>query len=80
MAAATVAAPIVIDLGKKKRREIKRLKRHGGKLMDEVDAALHRVLSTLGDDANDKQIVPVVFVYRKKDRRRKGGLVCSPWR
>lgn len=76
MAEPMVAAPIVIDLGKKKRRQIKRLKKHSGRLMDEVEAAVGRVLTTLGDDADDKQVVPVVFVYRKKNRKRKGKALC----
>ncbi len=67
----TGIAPIVIDLGKKKKGRIKDLKRGGGRLMAEVAGVLSQVQAGLGDDAGNKQLVPVVLIYKKKTRRRK---------
>jgi hypothetical protein len=62
-------APIIIDLGKEKKGRIKDLKRGRGRLMAEVAAVLNEVRAGLGDDAGNKQLVPVVLVYKKKNRR-----------
>jgi hypothetical protein len=60
--------PIVLDLGKKKRKAIKDLKKGRGKLMDEVQAALNQMKATLGADAEGKTILPIVVVYREKKK------------
>jgi hypothetical protein len=75
--AITEIAPIIVDLGKKKRKDIRRLKRGQGKLMDEVAETLTQVRNNLGPDADYKQLVPVVIVYRQK---RKGGSGIVPFR
>ena len=62
-------APVIIDLGKEKKGRIKDLKRGRGRLMAEVAAVLNEVRAGLGDDAGNKQLVPVVLIYRKKNRR-----------
>lgn len=64
-------APIIIDLGKEKKGRIKDLKRGRGRLMAEVAAVLNEVRAGLGDDAGSKQLVPVVLIYKKKNRRGK---------
>jgi hypothetical protein len=46
-------APIVIDLGKVKRKRIKQLKRGEGALLDDVQEALFRVRERLGEQATD---------------------------
>ena len=68
---ASSATPIVVDLGKTKRKSIKRLKQGQGKLMEEVDEAVARVKAGLGDDGDDKVLVPVVIVYRRKRKKRR---------
>lgn len=67
----TGIAPIIIDLGKEKKGRIKDLKRGGGRLMAEVAAVINQVQAGLGDDAGNKQLVPIVLVYKKKNRRRR---------
>lgn len=69
--------PIVIDLGKKKQKQVRDLKRGQGKLMDEVAEVLERVRAELGPGADGRQLVPVVMIYRKKERRRGGLLPLS---
>ena len=69
----TTVAPIVIDLGKKRRKQVRDLKRGRGKLMNEVAEVLERVQAEMGP-GDHRQLVPVVMIYRKK-ARRGGGLL-----
>jgi Family of unknown function (DUF6200) len=66
--AKTVAAPVVIDLGKKRRKQVRDLRRgKSGKLLDQVQEALE-VLQAGGTVAADAQ--PIIVVVR--ERRRRG--------
>ena len=67
-----VTPPIIVSLGKKSKKQIKRLKRGKGSTMDEVMDVVDQVQAHLGEDAAGKVIVPVVVIYRKKERRFKG--------
>jgi hypothetical protein len=71
---ADIVAPIVLSLGKQKKKHIRRLKRGRGKLMDEVVDVIEQVHDHLGEDADDKIIVPVVVLYRQKRKRAMRGL------
>lgn len=62
-----VASPLVVDLGKHKRKRIKDLRRGRGKLMDEVSDVLIQLRSE-GVVAGSTQ--PVVVVVREKRRSR----------
>jgi Family of unknown function (DUF6200) len=66
-------APVVVSLGKQRRKRIRQLKRGRGKLMREVAQVLDQVRGSFGDHAEGKLLVPVVLVYRQK-RRRSWGL------
>lgn len=75
--------PVVVDLGKQSRKEIRRLKNHQpGRLMDEVHRVVAGVIGGLGDEAKNKEIIPVVIIYRRKGRkgrgRRSGGGMSLP--
>jgi hypothetical protein len=72
MAGPVVNAPIVLDVGRTSRRNIRQLSQGCGKLTGEVQDALTDVTASLGDEAEGKQLVPVILVYRKKSRRRRG--------
>lgn len=65
----SVTSPIVLDLGKQRRKRIKELRRGEGKLMDEVAASIAE-LRTAGALAADAQ--PVVVIVREKRRRVRG--------
>ena len=65
-------APIIVDLGKKKRKAIKEFKRGEGKLLLEVQQAVADVRASLGAEATGKEFVPVVVVYQQKSKRNKG--------
>jgi Family of unknown function (DUF6200) len=65
--------PVVVDLGKQKKRDINDLKNGCGPLMTEVDAAVERARGKLSDGDKNRPVVPVVVIYRKKGKRRGGG-------
>jgi len=65
-AQAAVATPIVINLGKQRRKRIKQLKQNRGILMDEVMEAVAQINGQLGVEAAGKVLVPVVLIYREK--------------
>jgi hypothetical protein len=67
-----VLTPIIVSLGKKKKKQIKQLKRGKGGAMDEVMDVVAQVQEKLGSDAGDKILVPIVVVYREKSRRMRG--------
>lgn len=57
--------PIVVDLGKRPRKQIKKLTKGGGKLLDEVDTVMQelKVAGKINSNA-----VPVVIVVKQKAR------------
>ncbi len=67
-----VMAPIILSLGKKKKKQIKQLKRGKGRTMDEVLDVVEQVQANLGDQAAGKILVPIVVIYGKKQRRIRG--------
>jgi hypothetical protein len=69
---AEVMAPVIVSLGKKKKKQIRRLKRGKGRTMDEVLDVIDQVQANLGDQAAGKILVPVVLIYRQKQRRFRG--------
>jgi hypothetical protein len=69
---ADVTAPIIVSLGKKKRKAIKQLKRGKGSAMTEVLDVIDQVRATLGTQADGKILVPVVVLYERKQRRFRG--------
>lgn len=72
---ATLNAPIIVDLGKASRKRVRQLKRGRGKLVADVQDALTEVTTSLGEEANGKQLIPVVLLYRRRGRRGRGGLI-----
>lgn len=70
---AVVNAPIVIDVGKASRRKIRDLEKGCGPIVTDVQDAVTEVTASLGEQAEGKQFVPVVLIYRKKRRRNKRG-------
>ena len=75
MAGPVVNAPIVLDVGRASRKSIRQLSQGCGRLSSDVQDALNDVTASLGDEAEGKQLVPVIVIYRKKRRRkrRRGG-------
>jgi hypothetical protein len=63
--------PVIIDLGRQRRRALKNLKRGEGKLWDDVLDVVEEVKDLLGTDAEGKVLVPVILIYRERARRRR---------
>lgn len=62
-AANTSNGPVIIDLGKRKRKLVKKLRRGEGKLLDDVNGAVAE-LRTAGTLSADVQ--PVIIIVREK--------------
>lgn len=71
------AQPIVIDLGKVKKKKIRQLKRGCGRLTEEVQRVVAEVGASLGEAADGKLLVPLVVVYQQKRKKKGGGLFPS---
>lgn len=69
-----IEVPIVIDLGRVRRKKIKALKQGRGKLLGEIAAAISEVRANLGSAADGKVLVPVVLLYKKKGGKKNRGL------
>ena len=67
----TTADPLIVDLGKHKRKQIKQLRRGRGRLLDEIKSSIEE-LRTTGNVAAGAQ--PIVIVVREKRRRLGSGL------
>ena len=63
----TPNAPIVVDIGTKRRKQIKQLREGRGKLMEEIAGVIEE-LRTAGSIAAGAQ--PVVVVVKQKNRNR----------
>ena len=70
---AILNAPIIVDAGKTSRGNINDLKQGRGKLLDDVQDAINEVATSLGSDAEGKQLIPVVLRYKKKERKSRRG-------
>lgn len=71
--------PVVVDVGKTKKKKVRQLKRGEGPLIEEVNAIIGEVKESLAEQIGDRQLLPVVLVYQKKKRkRRRGGLLPFP--
>ena len=66
-----IVDPIIINLGKQKRKRIKKLLKGKGRLWGEVEAVVDEVADILGEDLEGKTLVPLVLVYGKKPKRKQ---------
>ncbi|MCC7383293.1 MAG: hypothetical protein IT384_15765 [Deltaproteobacteria bacterium] len=64
----TQLRPVIIDLGKRKRSEVKALERGGGQLAELIQRAIAE--ATAGNGAVDPaSVLPVVLLYKKKGKK-----------
>lgn len=61
-------APIVVDLGKKKKKDIRALKRGEGVLIEDVQRVLDEIRAH-SSELSTKELVPIVILYRKAAKR-----------
>lgn len=69
---------VIVDLGGRSKKSIKKLKDGQGKLMVEVERAVEQVRSSLPDHDKNKQIIPVLVIYRKKAKKVKAAFPLPP--
>jgi eukaryotic-like serine/threonine-protein kinase len=62
--------PIVIDMGKVKRRDLREFREGQGQLALDVKKAVEDTRKTASGDAAKKEFQPVVLLYRKRGRKR----------
>ncbi len=67
MDTAVAGAPLVVDLGRKKAKELKKLRKGEGPLMDEVLQLLDQLRA---DGRLQPEATPVVMVVKQKARNR----------
>lgn len=60
--------PIVLDVGKKSKKALKRLKRGEGDLVEQADAAAMNAVAAAGGSAKD--VITVVVLYQKKPKKK----------
>jgi hypothetical protein len=65
-----VNAPVIIDVGKASRKKVRRIKKGGGGLMNDIQDAMAEVKASIGSSAEGQQLVPVVLLYKKKRRKK----------
>ncbi|MBV8305413.1 MAG: hypothetical protein JOZ04_14475 [Acidimicrobiia bacterium] len=58
---------VVVDLGRRSRKQVKRLRRGEGRLMERVDQTIDQLRAEKEIDPNSEV---VVFVVKEKDRRK----------
>ena len=66
-----VAPAVVIDLGKKKRKKVRQLRKGKGPLLGEVDEAIAELRA---DGTINEGVVPVIVVVRQKEKNPISGL------
>ena len=66
-----VTEPIIINLGKQKRKRIKKLMKGRGRLLDEVEDVVDEVSMLLDEELDGKVVVPLILVYEKKPKPQR---------
>jgi hypothetical protein len=74
-----VVTPVIVDLGKVPRKQVKRLKRGEGRLAVEVLDVLDEVVTELGEELEHATLVPVVMLYERKAKKPKRRTIELPW-
>jgi hypothetical protein len=67
----TTLPPVVIDLGKERRKKLKELGQGRGKLATQVAQVVEQVRGQLGEQAHGKEFIPVVVIFQKKRKKRR---------
>jgi hypothetical protein len=70
--------PVIVDLGKKTRKAIKKLKRGTGDTMLEVEAAIREARQYLSDADKNKPTIPIVLIYERRRGRKRVNVPLLP--
>lgn len=63
--------PVIVDLGKKTKKSIRRMKDGSGKLLAEVEQVLEQVRAQMPEADRQKVLVPVVMFVERKFKKSK---------
>lgn len=74
-----IVTPVVVDLGKVRRKHVKRLKRGEGRLADEVMDVLDEVMAELGEEVDGASLVPIVMIYERKPKKSRRRMIEMPF-
>ncbi len=66
-------SPVILDMGKKNRKQIKKLKTGSGKLMERVKGTLAELHA---QNAISEGAQPVIVIVRQKQAKKKGMLAA----
>lgn len=66
-----IATPVIVDLGKVPKKQLKRLHEGRGKLLKEMRLTIEEVIQTLDEQVEGKEILPVILVYGRKRKKKK---------
>ena len=75
---AEMAQPIIVDLGKQKSKNLKDLKKGQGKLWEDLLSVVEEVKEMLGEEGNNKVVIPVVVIYQEKPKRQRLDKIIFP--
>jgi hypothetical protein len=67
---ASSANPLIVDLGKKRRKQIKQLRKGRGKLFDKVNTTLQELKTSSAISSNAEPVVVIVQEKRKRSKSR----------
>ena len=76
--AARAGVPVIVNLGKKTKKDIKKLKKGSGKMIDEVAEAMDEVRARLPEADKGKTLVPIVMFVERKAKKIGGKFPFSP--
>ncbi len=75
-ASAEPPAPIIVDLGKKDRKQVRKLRKgKPGRLMNRVEEAIEHLRE---NGAISEGVQPIVVIVKQRERRR-GGRLAKAW-
>jgi hypothetical protein len=74
-----VTAPIIVDMGRQKAKNLKALKKGEGKLWEDVQEVVDQVQEQLGERIQGQTILPVVIIYEKKSTRQRLDKLIRPY-
>lgn len=63
-------SPIVLDLGKRSRKQVRRLRKGNGKLMDRIESVIEDLKK---DGTVNGSVQPIIVVVRQKPKRTTFG-------
>lgn len=71
MSESETVPPVVVNLGKTKKKAIRQLEQGEGPLLEVLDDVMAAVRDELAGELGDRELVPVVMIVRPKKKKRR---------